>query len=78
MAGRLGKPYLAVPPGLLALGLRVGRRLGLTAYGPEQLGFLRYRPVLANRRLKSDFGYVPRKTTSEVFDVFVAARRAGP
>jgi UDP-glucose 4-epimerase len=76
MARRLGKPYVAVPPGLLALGLRVGRRLGLTAYGPEQLGFLRYRPVLANRRLKSEFGFVPRKTTSEVFDLFVAARRA--
>jgi UDP-glucose 4-epimerase len=76
MARRLGKPYLAVPPVLLALGLRAGRRLGLTAYGPEQLGFLRYRPVLANRRLKNEFGYVPRKRTSEVFDAFVAARQA--
>jgi UDP-glucose 4-epimerase len=77
MARRLGKPYLALPPGLLALGLRLGRRLGLTAYGPEQLGFLRYRPVLANRRLKSDLGYVPRKSTAEVFEAFVAARRPG-
>jgi UDP-glucose 4-epimerase len=76
MAARLGKPYLAIPPALLALGLRVGRRLGLTAYGPEQLGFLRYRPVLANRRLREELGYVPQKTTSEVFEAFVAARRA--
>jgi UDP-glucose 4-epimerase len=36
-----------------------------------------YRPVLANRRLKEEFGYVPRKTTREVFDFFLAARRAG-
>jgi UDP-glucose 4-epimerase len=76
MARRLGKPYLAVPPGLLALALRLGRRLGLTRYGPEQIGFLRYRPVLANRRLKSELGYLPRKSTPEVFEAFVAARRA--
>ena len=77
MASRLGKPYVAVPPALLAFGLRLGRRLGLTAYGPEQLGFLRHRPVLSNRRLKAEFGYVPRKSTREVFELFVAARRAG-
>jgi UDP-glucose 4-epimerase len=77
MASRLGKPYVAVPPALLALGLRLGRRLGLTAYGPEQLGFLRHRPVLSNRRLKAELGYVPRKSTREVFELFAAARRAG-
>jgi UDP-glucose 4-epimerase len=76
MARELGKPYLAVPAGLLALALRLGRRLGLTPYGPEQLGFLRHRPVLANRRLKSELGYIPRKSTREVFEAFVAARRA--
>jgi UDP-glucose 4-epimerase len=77
MARLLGKPYLAVPPGLLGLALRLGRRLGLSEYGPEQVGFLRYRPVLANRRLKSELGYLPRKSTREVFDAFLAARRAG-
>jgi UDP-glucose 4-epimerase len=76
MARELGKPYLSLPPGLLALALRLGRQLGLTRYGPEQLRFLRYRPVLANRRLKNDFGYLPRKSTREVFEAFVAARRA--
>lgn len=76
MARELGKPYLAIPAGLLALALRLGRHLGLTPYGPEQLGFLRYRPVLANRRLKSDLGYLPRKSTREVFEAFIAARRA--
>ena len=56
--------------------LWVGKRLGLTQYGPEQLRFLRYRPVLANTRLKTVFGYVPRKTSAEVFDFWWAARRA--
>ena len=73
----LGKPYLDVPPGLVSAALAVAKPLGLSRYGPEQLRFLMYRPVLANRRLKEEFGYVPRKTTREVFDFFLAARRAG-
>ena len=53
--------------------------LGLTQYGPEQVNFLRYRPVLDNRRLKEEFGYVPKKTSAEVFAFYLAARvrRAG-
>ena len=38
------------------------------------MNFLRYRPVLDNRRLKQEFGYVPRKTTAEVFDFYLEAR----
>jgi UDP-glucose 4-epimerase len=37
--------------------------------------FLRYRPVLSNRRLKEEFGYTPAKTTTETFDLFLAGRR---
>jgi UDP-glucose 4-epimerase len=75
IAGVLGKPYVALPAPVLELGLRVLHGLGVSQYGPEQVGFLRYRPVLDNRRLKKEFGYVPRKTTREVFDHFVEARR---
>ena len=49
--------------------------LGLTQYGPEQLDFLRYRPVLLNTRLKTVFGYVPRLTSSQVFDLYRRARQ---
>ena len=73
---RLGKPVLFLPAGLLRLALRWLKALGLTQYGPEQLDFLRYRPVLDNRRLKEEFGYVPVKTSAEVFD-FWLAQRAG-
>lgn len=76
IAARMGRKCLVLPAGLLRAGLRVLRRFGLTQYGPEQLDFLRYRPVLDNRRLKSEFGYVPRKTSSEVFDFWRAARAA--
>jgi UDP-glucose 4-epimerase len=76
IAARLGKPLLPLPAGLLRAALAVGKLLHATRYGPEQLDFLRYRPVLLNTALKQDFGYVPAKTSAEAFDAFVAARAA--
>ncbi|MDP7034399.1 MAG: SDR family oxidoreductase [Planctomycetota bacterium] len=70
IAQRTAKPYLPLPTSLVRAALAILRRLGLTRYGPEQVLFLRHRPVLANRRLKKEFGYVPRKTTREVFDLW--------
>ncbi|MCY1274419.1 hypothetical protein D9M68_301720 [compost metagenome] len=70
----LGKPYRPLPPGLVRTALRLLKPLGLTQYGPEQLDFLRYRPVLANRRLKEEFGYQPRYTSREAFLAFLAAQ----
>lgn len=74
IAGILQKPYRPLPPGLLQFALRVLKPLGLTQYGPEQLDFLRYRPVLANRRLKEEFGYTPRYTSREAFMAFLDAQ----
>jgi UDP-glucose 4-epimerase len=76
IAERLGKRTRVLPAGLLRTALRVGRALGIGRYGPEQLDFLRYRPVLSNQALKEQFGYVPHKTSAQAFDAFVAARRA--
>lgn len=74
IAARLGKRCVVLPAGLLQAALALMKPLGLTQYGPEQVNFLRYRPVLANRRLKEEFGYVPKKTSSEVFEFYLAAR----
>lgn len=74
MARLIGKPYIALPVWLVKTALWIGKRLGLTQYGPEQVRFLRYRPVLDNRRLKEVFGYTPRKTTRQVFDHFLESR----
>jgi UDP-glucose 4-epimerase len=74
IAGVLQKPYRPVPAGLLQFALRMLKPLGLTQYGPEQLDFLRYRPVLANRRLKEEFGYTPRYTSREAFIAFLDAQ----
>lgn len=70
IATRLGKRCLRLPAWLLGGALALLKPLGLTQYGPEQLDFLRYRPVLDNSRLKSRFGYVPHYTSSEVFDLY--------
>jgi hypothetical protein len=34
--------------------------------------------VLANTRLKTVFGYTPRLSSAEVFDLYLAARRIPP
>ena len=73
IAGRLGKRCLVLPAWLLQGALFVLKGLGLSQYGPEQVNFLRYRPVLDNRRLKEEFGYVPRKTSLEAFEVWRTA-----
>ena len=75
IAARLGKRCIVLPAGLLRAALALLKPLGLTQYGPEQVNFLRYRPVLANRRLKQEFGYVPKKTSAQVFEFYLAARR---
>ncbi len=75
LAGLTGQRLLALPAWLLAGALAVLKPLGLTRYGPEQIRFLRYRPVLDNRKLKEEFGYVPKKTSREVFEFYLAARK---
>ena len=70
----LRKPYLPLPAGLLQGALRLLKPLGLSQYGPEQVDFLRYRPVLANRRLKEEFGYTPGFTSREAFVAFLDAQ----
>jgi UDP-glucose 4-epimerase len=59
---------------LLAGALRLLKPLGLSQYGPEQLDFLRYRPVLSNQRLKDEFGYQPRYSSREAFFAFLNAQ----
>ena len=74
IAQRLDKPVLALPAWLLRSALRLLKPMGLTQYGPEQLDFLRYRPVLSNQRLKQEFGFVPSMTSAQVFEFYLRAR----
>ncbi|MBU0807829.1 MAG: SDR family oxidoreductase [Gammaproteobacteria bacterium] len=74
IAELLGKPYRALPAWLIRAALRVLKPLGLSPYGPEQVDFLRYRPVLSNRRLKQEFGFSPRYSSREAFLAFLRAQ----
>jgi UDP-glucose 4-epimerase len=76
IARRLGKPYLPIPPRLLAGALRALQALGLSARGPEQVDFLRHRPVLSNERLVREFGYAPELTSEACFERWRAGRAA--
>ena len=71
IASLLGKPYLSLPVWLLKAALWALSRLKLSRYGPEQVDFIRYRPVLSNHRLKDEFGYIPKKTTRQVFEYYI-------
>jgi UDP-glucose 4-epimerase len=68
----LGKPYLELPAPVVQGALAVLKLLGLTQYGPEQVNFLRYRPVLSNAKLIGEFGTTPHKTTREAFDFYLS------
>lgn len=74
MAQMLDKPVLHIPAIVLKAGLAIAKPLGLSRYGPEQVRFLQYRPVLSNARLKTEFGYTPRMTSCEVFAAWQEAR----
>jgi UDP-glucose 4-epimerase len=68
IARRLGRRYLPLPPALLARALRLLQVLGLSARGPEQVDFLRYRPILDNELLKSEFGFTPTFSSDACFE----------
>ncbi len=70
LASVLKKPILRLPAWLLKAALAIAKPLGISRYGPEQVGFLQYRPVLDNQALKEEFGYVPEKSSAEVFDLW--------
>jgi UDP-glucose 4-epimerase len=69
------KPYLPVPAALLTGALHLLSRLRLVPYGPEQVDFLRYRPVLANDALKAAFPGLPTATSAEAYARFRAGAR---
>lgn len=76
IAARLGRRCVEIPAWALRAALAAGKALRLTQYGPEQVAFLRYRPVLDNRRLKEVFGYVPKLTSAQVFELYRKAHGA--
>jgi UDP-glucose 4-epimerase len=76
IAAILNKQVIRIPAWLLTCGLFLFKRLALTQYGEEQVNFLRYRPVLDNQKLKTEFGYTPKYSSKEVFRLFLERQKA--
>lgn len=74
IAKGMGRPFVALPAKVVEKGLALLERRGVAPYGPEQVMFLRHRPVLDNAKLGRDFGYRPRRTTRQVFEDYRASR----
>nr|WP_274387802.1 NAD-dependent epimerase/dehydratase family protein [Salsipaludibacter albus] len=70
-----GKRAVAVPSGWVERGLGLLARRDLAPFGPEQVDFLRHRPVLANDRLHRDFPGALTKSSREAFLAWVAQDR---
>jgi UDP-glucose 4-epimerase len=66
LAKILKKPLVKIPAKVLAGVLGVLKKMNLTQYGPDQIDFLKYRPVLDNKNLKAGFGYIPTYSSKEV------------
>ncbi len=74
IAKLLAKPYVPIPAFVLRAALWLLSTLGLSQNGPERVDFLRYRPVLSNRRLKAEFGYTPQLSSRQAFELYARAR----
>ena len=74
IAKMLKKPYVPLPASLVKSILWALKSVGLTENGPERVNFLRYRPVLSNRRLKEEYGYIPKLSSREAFELYARAR----
>jgi len=69
IATSLNKKYIALPASVVGGALGVLDRLGLSPYGPEQVLFLQYRPVLDNRKLREEYGIQPMSSRA-VFELY--------
>lgn len=67
----MNKPVIHVPVWLIKSVLSVTKPLGITRYGPDQVRFMQYRPVLSNARLNSEFGRPPTKSSREALEYFI-------
>lgn len=72
IAKRLNKLYIPLPPWFIQVVLSIAKPLGLSQYGPEQVKFIKYRPVLANDKIKKAFKHQPRYSSKQALDAFLS------
>ena len=77
VAAAMGRRFVGVPVAWLRGALSALDRVGAAPYSPDQVLFLLHRPVMSNRRLKREFGYIP-KSSREAFEIYRAAHQHDP
>ncbi|BFM17357.1 NAD-dependent epimerase/dehydratase family protein [Maricurvus nonylphenolicus] len=75
IADYLQKRYIALPAWLVQGVLAIAKPLGLSQYGPEQVKFIKFRPVLSNEKLKRHFQHQPRYNSRQTLDAFLASQQ---
>jgi UDP-glucose 4-epimerase len=70
IAAAEGRRLVRLPAAAVRRALAIGQRLGIARYGPEQVDFLRHRPVLDNARLRRAFPGLPRLTSREAYELY--------
>jgi len=78
IANLLGKKFLPLPPAVLKTALWILNTLRITKLEPAHVKFIQYRPVLANEKLKSEFGFSPQLDARAVFDRYLESLRSAP
>lgn len=71
MAALMKKRCLHLPAGLFVSLVQGINKLGFFPINAEQIPFVRYRPVPINTKMKEVLGFVPAKSTEEVFGVWI-------
>ncbi|TXC77262.1 SDR family oxidoreductase [Bradymonadales bacterium TMQ1] len=74
IARRMNNRYLPLPESLVRTALAALSKRGIGPYGPEQVLFIKHRPVLDNTALKRDFGFTPALNSEEAFERYRNAR----
>ncbi|ASP38580.1 epimerase [Bacterioplanes sanyensis] len=71
IAKKQKKHYLPLPPVLVQMLLGILKPLGISQYGPEQVKFIKYRPVLDNKKILKYFKHQPRYNTENALLAFL-------
>lgn len=74
LAQMMNKPYLPVPEKVFKFALKYLQKMKIVPWGPEQASFIKYRLVMDNHKLKTDFGYIPKKSSEEAFKFYLYQR----
>jgi UDP-glucose 4-epimerase len=75
---RAGRIPIPLPTPAVGPVSRIFRGARLVDFSPEQMRLLNFGRVVDNRRLREQFGFTPRWTTTQAFDDFVRGRGLTP